>query len=324
MRRPDRSRAGIALLLLTWAVILLTMLLGPALDEALQQRRIVAARHQRLRAAMAARAGVERVIAELAADDPASDGPGDGWADNDAAFHDVPVSGRQGSAARYTVAGATAPGGRQCRFGAIDEDRKLPVRMDASGALERCPGMTADVLRQLLSLLRTSDDMLLPTHRSMLALPALKPGLFFGEDFNEDGLLQQNENDGNRSPPADDGNGQLRRGLSDYLAVYTDGRINANTAPAEVLAALPGMKLQSARALVQARERAGGAFRSEEELAGLAAVKGVAAASLLKVNSSVFRAGSRGRVDGTNVAVRVEAVLRRENGKIDVLFYRED
>ena len=43
--------------------------------------------------------------------------------------------------------------------------------------------------------------------------------LLFGEDLNGDGWLDANENDGDLSWPPDDADGQLRRGLQDYLTV---------------------------------------------------------------------------------------------------------
>ena len=43
--------------------------------------------------------------------------------------------------------------------------------------------------------------------------------LLFGEDLNRDGWLDANENDGDLSWPPDDADGQLKRGLQDYLTV---------------------------------------------------------------------------------------------------------
>ena len=53
-----------------------------------------------------------------------------------------------------------------------------------------------------------------------------------------------------------DGRTVFQRGLMDFLTVYTGAsRVNVNYAPAEVLAALPGMDRERARSLVAARAR---------------------------------------------------------------------
>lgn len=53
-----------------------------------------------------------------------------------------------------------------------------------------------------------------------------------------------------------DGRTVFQRGLMDFVTVYADSsRVNVNYAPAEVLAALPGMGRESARGLVAARAR---------------------------------------------------------------------
>lgn len=53
-----------------------------------------------------------------------------------------------------------------------------------------------------------------------------------------------------------DGRTVFQRGLTDFLTVYSGaGRVNVNYAPAEVLAALPGMDRERARSLVAARSR---------------------------------------------------------------------
>lgn len=47
------------------------------------------------------------------------------------------------------------------------------------------------------------------------------PDLVFGEDANRNGILDPNEDDGDLSPPTDNRNGQLDRGLSEFFTVYS-------------------------------------------------------------------------------------------------------
>jgi hypothetical protein len=62
---------------------------------------------------------------------------------------------------------------------------------------------------------------------------------WYGEDADHDRTLDPCENDGSMSEPLDDADGVLRPGLADLLTCVGDGKININTAPAEVLDTLP-------------------------------------------------------------------------------------
>ena len=67
--------------------------------------------------------------------------------------------------------------------------------------------------------------------------------ILYGEDTNQNGVLDPNENDGDRSPPNDNRNGRLDPGLAEYVTVYsrepntrTNGtpRINVSGGQAQV------------------------------------------------------------------------------------------
>ena len=60
--------------------------------------------------------------------------------------------------------------------------------------------------------------------------------IWFGEDLNENGVLDPNEDDGAKTPPFDNADGVLNRGIKDYVTVDSDNdAVNPNTASAEVL-----------------------------------------------------------------------------------------
>lgn len=54
----------------------------------------------------------------------------------------------------------------------------------------------------------------------LMLLRGFDDAILLGEDANQNGLLDDNENDGNASPPEDNANGRLDRGLLDYVSVY--------------------------------------------------------------------------------------------------------
>jgi type II secretory pathway component PulK len=53
--------------------------------------------------------------------------------------------------------------------------------------------------------------------------------ILFGEDWNRNGILDANENDGDASFPPDNGDGQLDRGLYPYLTVWSSEPNKSNT-----------------------------------------------------------------------------------------------
>ena len=71
----------------------------------------------------------------------------------------------------------------------------------------------------------------------LLAVRAVTRELLYGEDANQNGLLDPNENDGDQTPPLDNGDGFLNRGWSAFLTVSSretnlrangEHRINVN------------------------------------------------------------------------------------------------
>ena len=60
--------------------------------------------------------------------------------------------------------------------------------------------------------------------------------IWFGEDWNENGILDENENDGDKTPPIDDEDDELDRGIKDYVTIDSGiATVNKNTASPEVL-----------------------------------------------------------------------------------------
>jgi hypothetical protein len=77
----------------------------------------------------------------------------------------------------------------------------------------------------------------------LLLVPGMTDHIFYGEDRNGNGELDENEDDGDESPPNDNGDGELQLGLRDYVTVFSGlsgqgvGKPNINSAPYEVLRA---------------------------------------------------------------------------------------
>jgi type II secretory pathway component PulK len=93
------------------------------------------------------------------------------------------------------------------------------------------------------------EVLLLIQHLETLELidPGMAPIIYFGEDANHNGELDDGERDGNDSYPPDDGDDVLLLGLRDYLTVQSPGPVNVNTASQVVIEAI-------LRALMDERE----------------------------------------------------------------------
>ncbi|MBM3334826.1 helix-hairpin-helix domain-containing protein [Candidatus Sumerlaeota bacterium] len=86
----------------------------------------------------------------------------------------------------------------------------------------------------------------------------------FGEDANENGVLDPNEDDGDQSSPTDDADGELDKGLYPFLTVYSrdreinpDGqmRLDLNSATEQQLQQIEGVSQTAARSIVAWRNQ---------------------------------------------------------------------
>lgn len=139
--------------------------------------------------------------------------------------------------------------GRTVRFGMVDESSRLDLNSLSSWGLqpdqERAvlmflPQMTEEVADAILDFLDADESPRavgaeneyyqglglsarngpLESLDELLLVRGVTPDLLFGEDANRNGLLDPNEDDGDKSLPLDDGNGELFAGWSAWLTIY--------------------------------------------------------------------------------------------------------
>jgi DNA uptake protein ComE-like DNA-binding protein len=100
------------------------------------------------------------------------------------------------------------------------------------------------------------------TIREMLLIRGVTPSLLLGEDFNQNGLLDPEENDGNETSPPDNHNNSLEAGWSGIFCVNSvtanktaagQARINIQSASETDLATIPGITADIAKAIVEFR-----------------------------------------------------------------------
>lgn len=146
-------------------------------------------------------------------------------------------------------------------YGLTDESGKINLNSASEEILLKLPGMTAELAASIIDW-RDEDSEItaggaedeyylllsepyncknaeLETVEEILLIKGSSEELLYGEDTNLNGILDDNENDGDLSEPSDNRNGRLDPGFYDYVTVYSvetnsdsegNQRININDA----------------------------------------------------------------------------------------------
>jgi Tfp pilus assembly protein PilX len=149
--------------------------------------------------------------------------------------------------------------------------------------------------------------------------------VFLGEDTNDNGMLDSWEDDRDQTPPPDNGNGIIDGGIKDLFTVYGDGTININTASQTVLGSMPGMTIEIAQLLVEAREEH--VFESLEEIKTLLFISEPTYRVLAQwagVSSDIYRVNVVAGTYKSALTQQVTAVIDRSQNPAKICYWRED
>jgi DNA uptake protein ComE-like DNA-binding protein len=268
------ARRGFATLLvfgvLIFAALALSMVQASAFSQAGSGREALA----RVRAEWAARAGVEAVLAKLEAEVDRGD-QGDAFGVLDA----------MGQACDGELSGATwgvrTPSGGREVAGVEDTGAKINInRMTREQLLTIEPYMSEDVADSVLDWIDSDDDTrelgaelgyykslpypveprndVMRTPGELELVAGVDARDVRGEDWNQNGLLDPNEDDADESWPPDNQDGILQRGWSGILTTYSvesplalsgQERMDLTTASAGDIASRLGVASDQARAI---------------------------------------------------------------------------
>ncbi len=122
-------------------------------------------------------------------------------------------------------------------FGMVDEASKLNLNTATAPMLEKLPGMTTELAAAIVDWhdttpsTNTAYGRRQPPYRckdanfESIEELALVDGAdeitLYGEDANLNGILDPNEDDGDKSPPADNGDGKLDAGILNFVTVWS-------------------------------------------------------------------------------------------------------
>jgi DNA uptake protein ComE-like DNA-binding protein len=262
----------LVLLIVLWTAAILLILAGTTRQTSRLDTKLSVFTTQEVRCKWASRAGAEKAIAILNEDDRTLDGPADLWAYNPEDLVDVPMLG-----CHYTVR-------------VVDEAGKLNVntatRDQLLGFFDW--GMDVATADAIIDWRDTDDEpgeegveagyyLNLPyrytihnrpfkTIREMLKVKGVTDQLFYGEDTNFNGQLDDNEKDGSQTAPLDDGDAVLDLGWIGFLTCYVPQtvpqdpngttKVNINQATAAQLQEL-GLTSAQAQAVIDSRPSSG-------------------------------------------------------------------
>ncbi len=250
--RLAADRRGFALVLVLMALgsatLILVSLQSSAYRQAMGGREAVA----RVRATWAARAGLEATIARMA-NDLESEPSGSAYTRIDDMAE---VASGTLSGASWLIEHAF---GTENREGAEDAHAKININRMTVEDLMLLPNMTEDVADAILDWTDPDDDvrelgaeagfysqLLSPyeprnawmrTLGELELVAGVEPEFVRGEDWNLNGRLDPNEDDGDLSWPPDDADGTLDAGWSEWLTTRSiDNRLNPR---GEAMVSLP-------------------------------------------------------------------------------------
>ena len=194
---------------------------------------------------------------------------------------------------------ADTTSGTKGEYGLVDEASKLNLNTATLAMLKALPGMTDDFAAAIIDW-RDADDDVTPGGAESSTYAQKRPAykaknapfesieelalvsgatreILYGEDANLNGVLDPNEDDGEKNLPADNSDGKLDAGMLAYVTVFSrepnkqsDGTARINIAPPgpnDALEKLLTDKLGASRtAEILARIGPGGGLRSTLEL----------------------------------------------------------
>ncbi len=263
MTRPRRNR-GVALIAVLFVAAMLTILLYAFLREMQVEASLANSFGREKQAEQLGWSAIEKGAAAFVADTETHSLPTSTWYTSAAEFYEIECGDGVFTLFR---APDVSDGSEPPHWGAMSESCRLNLNYAPKEVLMKLPNMTEEIADAIIDWIDEDDTVnalgaenayyqaltpgyackngLFDTVEELLLVKGVTPELLYGEDANQNGLLDANENDGTEAPPTDNNDGTLDRGWIPYLTVWSydknlraDGttkRININTATPQTL-----------------------------------------------------------------------------------------
>ncbi len=149
--------------------------------------------------------------------------------------------------------------------------------------------------------------------------------IFWGEDINDNNFLDEWENDLGDSVPDDNGDSVLDYGIKDFFTVFTDGKLNLNTASKEVLLSIPGITEEGVKSIVGIRSNQ--PFQNVEDFENISLLSKQAKQFIIRwatVRSNLFRIVVSARANQAKNYKQIIAIVDRSYQPIKIIYWREN
>ncbi len=278
------TRRGSILIGLLWCLALLAVLVIGVLHSARLELRVSKNHADSMQAYYLALAGIEKAKAVIYLDaktrrESAKNHTGT-TADDPRQFKDIKLGRGQFRVFRQ----ASRFESEKVVYGVTDEEGRLNVNTADAEALRRLDQMPPEVIAAIMDFRDTDQSVgpggaeaeyyaaLRPPYmpknapfesiRELLLVKGISREQLFGEDSNQNGLLDGPENDGALNPPVDNRDGFLDAGWSAHLTAYSSvknvnasgrERVNVQEADEATLLGVSGMTTDMAKAIIARR-----------------------------------------------------------------------
>ena len=322
-------RRGAALILVLWAIVMLSLLAGGLTFVIRQDLAIASLQQARLVAHCLARAGVERAMATLTDDLTSTDTVDEYWYDDPANFQEISLEG-----GTFSVIHGSDDLVPVVKYGASDESGKLNLNVATREQLLALPDMTEPIADAVTM---TTRLMLEPwAAQSIVKARQNKQfeNLVDLLDVERDTETPRGDEESDINARDDDEQdkpvtlGIFKRIVGDITLSNEDilaGRINVNTAPREVLMTLSGVDGELADAILEARDKRGGLTSIGDllDVGGLTKEKFAKMEKQVTVRSQVFRIVSYGEAASGLARATIECVVSRGSNGARAVYWLE-
>jgi type II secretory pathway component PulK len=289
-KKTATARQGIVLVAVLLVAALVAVIAAGLMFRMRAEAAAAAAEGRGEQAWQAANSGLARAMAVL----KSSSSDRTVWYDNPVLFQNQLVADDGANRWYFTVwAEDTSQPTATVRYGAIDEAGKINLNSAGAETLLKLPNMTSDLVDSLLDWRDADSDVRpqgaeqeyydsletpyttangpLATLEELLLVKGFSARIIYGEDANQNGLLDPNEDDGDASFPPDNHDGVLDRGLKGAATVFSaepnvdsagKPRLNLNAAPPAAGSGLPQKTVDFIRLYLAE----GGKFKHPSEL----------------------------------------------------------
>ncbi len=183
----------------------------------------------------------------------------------------------------------------------------------------------AQLARSIIAYRAARPGSLILSIDELVNCPGVTEKTLYGEDTNNNGALDPNENDGDKSGPKDNSNGKLETGIAALITASPRQPVSLNLAPQPVIAAMLGVSPDQAKEFIQFRAENGG-FASFEQLKTLTwitdeTLQDIKARFSLASGRFTVRASATAADGGPRTEITASVSL--EDGKPSAFLWRE-